>query len=70
MTDEIAAIAKGLTEAQREILLDAYISNHWRTWKANKVLHRLGLLESANGTAITTLGLAVRNHLRSQADER
>lgn len=59
---DVEAIAKGLTEAQRQLM-----RNHpfWATTRYTTIAacRRKGLLD---GAEITALGLAVRNHLKGQ----
>lgn len=72
MTDEAAAIARGLTKAQREALLSAldigfaFITT-FAYGRSAKALHRIGLTNlSWAPSSLTPLGLAVRAALQSE----
>lgn len=74
---DVAAIAAGLSQAQREMLLtarttiggDVAVFHHGRRERTFTVFVELGLARRRIGIAdcLTTLGLAVRAHLQQVA---
>lgn len=61
MSEDIAAIAKGLTKAQRKYLME----DRWAVWPVWRSFEREGIVSRGIGNILrlTPLGLAVRAHL-------
>lgn len=72
MTDkaQLIALAEGLTEAQRRMMLVERLSLRTADWRVWPALKRKGLIDTPGGSALiwTELGLALRDHLKSLSD--
>lgn len=63
----VAEVANGLTGPQRRLLGEALYTCRWRLPRWSRALSRKGVLPVGNtSTALTPLGLAVRDYLNGE----